>query len=42
VALAKRGSEVQIPPERPTGPEPAQQKYDLEESLRYCRNVLGI
>ena len=42
VALAKRGSEVQIPPERPTGPEPAQQKYDLEESLRYCRDVLGI
>ena len=42
VALAKRGGEVQIPPERPTGPESAQQKFDLEASLRYCREVLGI
>ena len=42
VALAKRGSEVRPPPERPTGPEPAQQKFDLEESLRYCREVMGL
>jgi 3-oxoisoapionate decarboxylase len=42
VALAKRGSEIQLPPDRPSGPEEAQQKFDLEESLRYCREVLGI
>jgi 3-oxoisoapionate decarboxylase len=42
VALAKRGSEPQPPPDRPTGSEQEQQKFDLEESLRYCREVLGI
>jgi 3-oxoisoapionate decarboxylase len=42
VALAKGGGEVQLPPGRPAGPEQAQQKFDLEESLRYCREVLGI
>jgi 3-oxoisoapionate decarboxylase len=42
VALAKRGSEVELPPGRPAGPEQAQQKFDLEESLRYCREELGI
>ena len=42
VALARRGSEVKPPPERPAGPETAQQKFDLEESLRYCREELGI
>ncbi len=42
VALAKRGSECQLPAGRPAGPEQAQQKFDLEESLKYCREVLGI
>jgi 3-oxoisoapionate decarboxylase len=42
VALAKRGSQYQLPSGRPTGPESAQQKFDLEQSLRYCREVLGI
>ena len=42
VALAKRGSQYQLPAGRPTGPESAQQKFDLEQSLRYCREVLGI
>jgi 3-oxoisoapionate decarboxylase len=42
VALAKRGAEVQLPPGRPAGPEEAQQKFDLEESLRYCRQELGL
>jgi 3-oxoisoapionate decarboxylase len=47
IALAKRGQPFEIPAGRPTGePSPelerAQQKYDLEESLRYCREVLGI
>ncbi len=42
VAMAKRGSEFEMPPGRPEGPEPAQQKFDLEESLKYCREVLGI
>ena len=47
VALAKRGSEYQIPPARPTGPaskelEQGQQKFDLEESLKYCKDHLGL
>ena len=47
VALAKRGREYQIPAGRPTGPvskelEQAQQKFDLEESLRFCRETLGL
>ena len=47
VALAKRGKQFEIPPGRPTGTaspelERAQQKYDLEESLAYCRRVLGL
>ena len=42
VAMAKRGSELQLPPGRPTGAEQAQQKFDLEESLKYCRDELGI
>jgi sugar phosphate isomerase/epimerase len=47
VALTKRGSKYQIPRARPTGPaskelEQAQQKFDLEESLKYCKNHLGI
>jgi len=37
----------EIPPGRPTGPpspelERAQQKYDLEENLAYCREVLKL
>jgi hypothetical protein len=47
VALAKRGSEAKIPPGRPTGTaspelEQAQQKFDLEQSLRFCRDELGL
>jgi sugar phosphate isomerase/epimerase len=47
VALAKRGSPYQLPPERPAGAasaqlEQAQQKFDLEASLKYCREVLGL
>jgi sugar phosphate isomerase/epimerase len=42
VALAKRGVPCQPPTGRPTGSEQAQQQYDLEESLRYCREVLEI
>jgi len=47
VALAKRGSRYQIPAERPSGSaskdlEQAQQKFDLEESLRYCKEELGL
>jgi sugar phosphate isomerase/epimerase len=47
VALAKRGRKHVIPPGRPTGPasealEQAQQKFDLEESLEYCRDELGL
>jgi sugar phosphate isomerase/epimerase len=47
VALAKRGKPFEIPPGRPTGePSPeleqAQQKFDLEEDLKYCREVLGL
>jgi sugar phosphate isomerase/epimerase len=47
VALAKRGSKYVIPAGRPDGDasaqlEQAQQKWDLEESLRYCRQVLQL
>ena len=47
VALARRGKEYTIPAGRPAGdPSPqleqAQQKFDLEESLKYCRETLGI
>ena len=47
VALAKRGKPFEIPPGRPAGDaskqlEQAQQKFDLEESLQYCRQVLGF
>ena len=47
VTLAKRGSKYQLPTGRPIGPaskelEQAQQKFDLEESLRYCREALGL
>jgi len=47
VALAKRGKKYEIPPGRPSGAqsaelEQAQQKFDLEESLKYCREVLGL
>jgi 3-oxoisoapionate decarboxylase len=47
VALAKGGTEYELPPGRPTGNaskelEQAQQKFDLEESLKYCREVLGV
>lgn len=47
VALAQRGKEFQIPAGRPSGaPSPelerAQQKFDLEQSLAYCRDVLGL
>jgi len=47
VALAKRGKPYQLPPGRPTGTasaelEQAQQKFDLEASLTYCRDVLGL
>ncbi|MBM4089068.1 MAG: sugar phosphate isomerase/epimerase [Planctomycetes bacterium] len=47
VALAKRGRKHQLPPGRPTGNqspelEQAQQKYDLEACLQYCRETLGF
>ena len=47
VALAKRGREYQIPDGRPAGQpsrklEQAQQKYDLEASLKYCKEQLGL
>jgi 3-oxoisoapionate decarboxylase len=47
LALAKRGRPYEIPDGRPSGEaspelERAQQKFDLEESLRYCREVLGV
>lgn len=47
VALARRGKPFELPPGRPAGEgtpelEQAQQKFDLEESLRYCREVLGV
>jgi 3-oxoisoapionate decarboxylase len=47
VAFAKQGEEYELPAGRPAGDaspklEQAQQKFDLEESLKYCREVLGI
>jgi sugar phosphate isomerase/epimerase len=47
VAMAKRGKPFEIPPGRPTGEatpelEQAQQKFDLEENLKYCREVLEL
>jgi len=47
VALAKGGHEHVIPAGRPTGPnspelEQAQQKFDLEVNLQYCREELGL
>ena len=47
VAMAKAGRPHQIPPGRPTGPaspelEQRQQQFDLEESLKYCRDTLGL
>jgi 3-oxoisoapionate decarboxylase len=42
VALAKRGKKPEPPPGRPSGPDSAQQRFDLEESLRYCRDTLGL
>ena len=47
VALAKKGSPYRIPAGRPSGTaskalEQAQQKFDLEESLKYCRAELGL
>jgi sugar phosphate isomerase/epimerase len=47
VALAKKGRKYQTPAGRPSGPaskalEQAQQKFDLEESLKYCRTNLGL
>lgn len=47
LALAKRGRPYEIPAGRPSGEESrdleqAQQKWDLEQSLDYCRQVLGV
>ena len=47
VALARGGEPFELPPGRPAGEaspqlEQAQQKFDLEQSLRYCREVLGL
>ncbi len=47
LARAQRGQPYEIPPERPSGPqspelEQAQQRFDLEHGIRYCREVLGI
>jgi sugar phosphate isomerase/epimerase len=42
VALAKRGHQAEPPPNRPIDSEQAKQKFDLEQSLAYCRNTLGI
>ena len=47
VALAKRGKEFTLTPGRPAGAPSkeltrAQQKFDLEHGLAYCRNVLGM
>jgi sugar phosphate isomerase/epimerase len=46
-ALAKHGKPAVDPPGRPTGSTPEetpqlQQKFDLEQSLAYCRNTLGL
>ncbi|MBD3266582.1 TIM barrel protein [bacterium] len=47
VAMAKRGEKYTIPAERPKSANqrsstPEQQKWDLERSLAYCREVLGM
>ena len=47
VALVKRGERYRIPADRPQGQrsrelEQKQQQYDLEASLRYCREELGL
>ncbi len=47
VAMARRGKEYTLPPGRPQDgataeAEQAQQKFDLEESLQYCRTTLGL
>lgn len=47
VALAKHGREYKIPAGRPKGEaskelEQAQQKFDLEESIKYCKEQLGL
>jgi sugar phosphate isomerase/epimerase len=47
LALAKRGKPFELPPDRPAGPaskelEQAQQKFDLEASLAFCREILGL
>lgn len=47
VAFARHGKPYDLPAGRPAGDaspklEQAQQKFDLEQSLKYCRDVLGI
>jgi hypothetical protein len=47
VALAKRGKKYELPAGRPSegegvALEQAQQRFDLEESLKYCRDVLKL
>ncbi len=45
VALAKRGKKFELPPERPSGPtatEQLQQKFDLEASIKYSKEILGL
>lgn len=47
VALAKAGRKFVLPEGRPTGKsgrslEQAQQRFDLESSIAYCRDVLGL
>ena len=47
IAFAKRGKPYVLPPGRPAGAESpeleqAQQKFDLEDGLKYCRETLGL
>ncbi|MEW6237742.1 MAG: TIM barrel protein [Candidatus Omnitrophota bacterium] len=47
VRFAKKGKPYTPPPGRPEGPDSKelaqkQQKFDLERSLQYCKNVLGL
>jgi sugar phosphate isomerase/epimerase len=47
VAMAKRGTPPVSPPDRPTGDRSEelnqrQQKYDLERSVKYCKETLGL
>ena len=47
LAMAKKGNPFQHPPDRPSGDRSRelsqrQQKFDLERSLGYCREVLGL